>query len=197
MPVFLGINVLGWQKNNPNKAQVSSNIFNQFPTLQEVGSETTRSPYPEALYASPFNKQVHSILMSLVREAALKFPGVDGIALNLRLSNREILGYSEAARAASIIDIETDPLDLNLSNVANLVTTAPTQEWIAWRRGKVSSLLRDISNLYRKASKGKQVIVSGSADYYAQQDFNDLRTSQDWRLWLHSGLADHVLLEGR
>jgi peroxiredoxin len=195
VPVYIGMDVLGWQKTQPeNKA---AGVFGKLPQLQEISKGAAQSARPEALYASPFNPEVRSIVTALVKEIATKFPEASGLVLDVRLSGGEILGYSEAARAASILEKSIDPIDLNISNAANAIIDAPVREWIEWRRGAISNFVKAMTDTYHKSRPGSQVFASGYADYYSQRAFNDYRSSQDWMGWLSGSAVDGVLLEGR
>ena len=57
--------------------------------------------------------------------------------------------------------------------------------------------LGELRASYTKANPQGRVLVWGTADYYNNQEFNDLRSGQDWKGWLQAKLADGVLLEGR
>lgn len=195
VPVYLGVDVLRWQKSYLKQtAQSASSIFNKFPEWQEVSRNSSSPPDTDAFYASPFNTQVRIAVTSLVQELAQKFPEATGLALNLRLSRGDILGFSEAARAASIGDVSIDPIDLNLTGEG---ITPSKQQWIEWRNGVMASLLKTLRETYRQVKKDGVVIISGYADYYVQQTFSDVRSNQDWMAWLSAGLTDGVLLEGR
>lgn len=198
VPIYLGVNVLGWQKSKSKQNyRGTPGIFSRFPHLQETSAARTYASPTEALYASPFNKQVRTILISLIKELGTKFPEASGLVLDLRLSDHEILGYSDSARAAAIIDLGSDPIDLNLSTASTIATNDPMRQWIRWRLNRMANLLADLKKTYRDSRKDSQVLISGRANYYAEHDYNDLRMSQDWASWLQSGLADGAFVEGR
>src|SRR5690606_28778459 len=101
IPVYFGVDVLTWGKNREN----TTNIFNKISTIQAINKEFTRSDNADALYASPFNKKTGIIMIALLKELATKFPTANGVALNMHLSRQETLGFSDAARIASIKEI--------------------------------------------------------------------------------------------
>ena len=197
VPVYLAIDALAWQKDGLETDPPKDGIFAQHPDWREMRQQGVRPQAPEAFYASPWKPEVRQALGALLDEIGTKFPDAAGIVLNLRLSDREILGFSDAARLASIRDAGFDPFDLNLQNRASEENNALVQQWRAWKRGEMSALLQELRAAYRKAQPQDRVLAWGTADYYERQEANDLRSSQDWRGWLKTGAADGVLLEGR
>ena len=197
VPVYLAIDALAWQKDDLETEPPTSGIFAAHPDWRETRQQGVHPQTPAAFYASPWKSEVRQTLGDLLTEIGTKFPEAAGIVLNLRLSDREILGFSDAARLASIRDLGFDPFDLNLQNRASEENNTLVQQWRAWKREQMSALLQELRAAYRKAQPQGRVLAWGTADYYERQEANDLRSSQDWRGWLKTGAADAVLLEGR
>ena len=195
--VYLSVDALAWQKNDLAAEPPTSGIFAQYPAWRETRQQGVAPQTPEAFYASPWHPEVRSALKQLMSEIGQKFPDAAGVVLNLRLSEREITGFSDAARLASIRDLGLDPFDLNLQNRADEQNNELVQSWRAWKREQMAGLLKELRAAYIEANPSGRVLVWGTADYYDRQEFNDLRSGQDWRGWLQNKLADGVLLEGR
>ena len=197
VPVYLSIDVLAWQKSDLTADPPTVGIFAQHPDWRETRQQGVQPQTPEAFYASPWQPEVRGALLDLISEIGRKFPEATGLVLNLRLSDREILGFSEAARLASIRDLGLDPFDLNMRNRADDDNNALVEKWRSWRLAQISALLKELRATYVKACPSGRVLTFGTADYYDRQEFNDLRSSQDWRGWLEAKVADGVLLAGR
>ena len=124
VPVYLGVDVLGWQKND-ERAQwpttKNSGIFDRAPELQEINRDFATAPPRGTLYASPFNPKVRSAMTSLTKEIAQQFPTAQGVVFDVRLSREEIVGYSGAARVAAMKELKFDPLDLGLQDRKSVV----------------------------------------------------------------------------
>ncbi len=191
---FTVFDALTWQSTSLN---VPGSIFGPNAELRELNNQNEDSSRPDAFYASPFNPEVKKILVKQVDEIARKFPEASGLVLDLHLSDRDILGYSETARAEAIKELGLDPIDLGLSNRANTILDGPVREWVNWRKAKMLDLVKTLAATYRKAHPGGKVMIMGEADYYSQTEFNDLRTGQDWKAWAQSGAVDGVFLRGR
>jgi hypothetical protein len=196
VPIYLGLDLLAWHKSR--FGQILKNelgIFAKLPDWQELYSPTLERT-PEALYASPFNPKVRTALISLVTEIAAKFPQASGIVINCHLSNRGLLGFSEAARVASVVELGIDPIDLDIT--ARVIDRPGNlNRWLEWRREQMASLLKAARDAYQQGHKTGQVIFNGTTGYYEVQALNDVRMTQDWRFWLNTGVADTVFIEGR
>lgn len=195
IPVYLSLNLLAWQTEKLDDPKAG--IFGQkeYAAWREQRAEGVLAQQPEAVFASPFHAPVHEALAKLVAEIGRKFPTA-GIVLDARLSEREILGFSENARAASILDNGLDPIDLNLQNRADDANTALVTDWIRWRKTQIAALLKTVRENYLAENEGGKVLAWGAASYGARAEFNDLRRAQDWRQWRRLGLIDGVLLCG-
>ncbi len=197
VPVYLSVDALAWQKNNVETEPPVSGIFADHPDWRETRQQGVQPQTPNAFYASPWNPEVRAALKQLMTEIGQKFPDAAGVAINLRLSDREITGFSDAARLASIRDLGLDPFDLNLQNRADEQNNALVESWRTWKLEQMAAFLKELRTAYTEANPKGKVLVWGTADYYDRQEFNDLRSGQDWRGWLQDKLADGVLLEGR
>jgi len=151
----------------------------------------------EGCFASPFHEKVRESLKAVVVELAKEFPEAAGLALDVRLSTREILGYSIAAREASILAVQVDPVDLSFEAPADKCMQESIQAWTDWRREAMEAFVKTLVESYRGQKKDGQVLISGFANYYSQGKISHLRSVQDWLSWTASGLASGLLLEGR
>ena len=196
IPVYLSLNILAWQAEKSDGT--SEGIFSakEYSAWREQRAEGVLAQQSEAGFASPFHAPVHKALGKLVAEIGRKFPTA-GIVLDARLSEREILGFSENARAASILDIGLDPIDLNLQNRADQANMQLTVDWIVWRKTQIAALLKTLRESYLAENEGGKVLAWGLASYGTRREFNDLRRAQDWQQWRRLGLIDGVLLCGR
>jgi hypothetical protein len=192
IPVFLGIDALGWRKIGKVKSE--SSLFTKVPTQREIARTTDFETDATEHYASPFNSDVRSAMTKLVGEIALKFPKAAGIAVDLRLSRRSILGYSEAAREASILENGFDPFDVVTQT--KIENQEEFEKWVAWRRNGLTTLLKALVSSYAKGG-GNKVLLSGHASFYDTTSIENLRSAQDWMTWVENGLADGILLEGQ
>lgn len=203
IPVYLGFNVLRWSKPTQQNGEKAVNpntppIFDQLPSWREASRDGLNVSSTEPLFASPFNAEVRERFCDLVKEAAKRFPEASGAVFDLSLSSHEILGYSEGSRAASIVGAGVDPVDLRSlrGNVDDVINT-PTLRWITWRRASFRKFLGQIKSAYQSPNTKRKFFVSGVVDYYADQQFNHLRSTQDWINWSIDGIAEGVILEGR
>ncbi len=192
--IFFALNLLEWQQNKPDSKSVMPWTFAS--DLQETASSMPTTNDGEALYASPFQPEVRSLLVQLVKEVAEKFPDAAGAVLDLHLSRTKIMGYSETSRAASIRSIGVDPTDLNLFGGLGVAVTPSVRQWITWRSNILNSLLGDLSKSYRRSNPNGRILTYGVADFNAEQDFNSLRSGQDWQSWLQAASVDAILVEG-
>lgn len=197
IPVYLSIDALAWQKGALVTGPPLRGVFAAHPNWREIRQQGVEPQAPDAFYASPWNHEVRDSLKALVEEVGHKFPDAAGVVLNLRLSDREILGFSDAARLASIRDLGLDPFDLNLQNRADEENNKDVQTWRTWKRDQLSEFGGELREAYLRGRPGGRVLAWGVADYYERQEFSDLRSAQDWRGWLNSHIVDGVLLEGR
>ena len=196
IPVYLSLNILAWQAEKPDGTSEGIFTAKEYSAWREQRAEGVLAQQTEAGFASPFHAPVHEALGKLVAEIGRKFPTA-GIVLDARLSEREILGFSENARASSILDIGLDPIDLNLQNRADQANTQLTVDWIVWRKTQIAALLKTLRESYLAENEGGKVLAWGMASYGTRREFNDLRRAQDWQQWRRLGLVDGVLLCGR
>lgn len=188
VPVYLGIDPLGWQKD----AQRQGGVLQRRPDLQE-SSYTGNS----AVTPSPFHPEVRGELKALVQELGQRFPEAAGLAIDLRMSERSIHGFSIAARSQFIARHQLDPLDFRLDNIAGLRLNPTLRSWVDWRRNQLSALFADLARSYKTQRPSGKVFTSGYAEYYVDPDFHHVRTGQEWLRWLSHPEVDGVLLEGR
>ncbi len=197
VPIYLAVDALAWQKTDLKTDPPTSGLFAQHPQWRETRQQGVQPQTPSAFYASLWHEKVRYSLRALMSEIGTKFPEAAGVVVNLQLSDREIIGFSDAARSASIGALGLDPFDLNLQNRIDDENNIEVQRWRAWKCEQLANFGRELRDSYLRALPNGRVLAWGMADYYARQEFNDLRASQDWRGWLQAKVVDGVLLEGR
>lgn len=193
IPVYLGLDVLAWQKSD---IADRDGIISRRPELEELTTYGASYVPKDARFASPFHKDVRQSLGALVEELAARFPEAAGIVLDARFSDQQINGFGLAARAQFARKSSLDPLDFELDNIANLDLNPVLRQWVEWRRDGLANFVGELADIYRRKANGK-VLLSGSAEYYVNRDFHDVRTAQDWLGWARGGRFEGVLLEGR
>ncbi len=209
----MSFSLLGWHKRRQSGPQRTStpatqdndHIFVQHPAWQEINRDKSQAPDAGVLYASPFNPEVRQALKELMSEAAYKFTTISGLALDVRLDDREILGYSEAAREAAILSMQTDPIDITPRISRDNANNDLRTHWILKRTEAMNHFAFALRGSYLEAraqtppGPGGRVLMNGRGDYYAQGIplGNDLRLNQNWQEWIGFGVADGILLEGR
>lgn len=200
-PVYLGLDVLAWQKSDVDS---KDGLLMKRVDLQEVGYLTSPAHHPEARYASPFHPEVQDAVGQLVQELATRFPEAAGVALDVRLTNRDVSGFNETARSLFVQAERRDVADIVMDNTVEMKIDDTARKWIAWRRKQLGGLVTSLAQQYktrRGSSDSGKVLVSGYADYYVNPEFSALRTGQDWQDWAggvsSAGAIDGVLLEGR
>lgn len=160
--------------------------------LKEDYKDDIYSQKVEVQYISPFTKEGRSFVLS-----GLQNIKVDRLVLGFELSEINILGYSDGARVSSIEELGIDPVDLDITNVSNTLMGDSEKRWVDWRKEKMKTLLVELAQTYKKSNPNGKVMILGKVDYYGQQEFNDLRSLQDWLTWAQSGAVDGVFLEGK
>lgn len=194
VPVYLGLDLLAWQKTGVDRPQ---GLFQRHPQLEELNQYGFADPRPEARYASPSRPETRRALAELLGELAERFPEAAGVVLDVRYSEREIYGFHPLARADFARKHGLDPIDFGLDNIAGLRLNPTLRAWMDARRDGLRRLTVELADNYRKRRAGGRVWINGYAEYYTDRDFHDVRTAQDWLGWLGTGRFDGVLLEGR
>ncbi len=194
VPVYLGLDVLAWQKTGVERPQ---GLFQRHPRLEELNQYGFADPRPEARYASPSHPETRRALADLLSELAERFPEAAGVVLDVRYSEREIYGFHPLARAEFARKHGLDPIDFGLDNIAGLRLNPVLRAWVDARRDALRRLAVELADHYRKRRTGGRVWINGYAEYYTDRDFHDVRTAQDWYAWLGTGRFDGVFLEGR
>jgi len=191
LKVYGALDCLCWAKPGTPPAQTP---FAARPDLQELNRGRVCGGVEANRYASPFHPEVAAALTDLVRETAAKYPLLDGLLLECRLSTQEYLAYSDAARVAFIRAQHRDPLDLSFY---------PRDEkgrevlfgFICWRLEAVSSLIGQLSAAFREVNPHGQVAAKGFASLYRGQTGQQYAPAEDWLKWIDSGSIDELLLE--
>jgi hypothetical protein len=167
-------------------------ILGKSPELAERSSQGDFGPADGGKYASVFHPRVRSALRELVRELAVKHPDLDGLVLRCRLPSNVLLGYSEAARVASIRARQIDPVDiLPGPGAAGKVHG----EWAEWRIGQATQLVVELSGVFKEALPKARVAVLGTANLQRLSAVSRNNLLEDWLGWAETGGIQEVLLE--
>jgi len=190
IPVYLSVNVLGWAEGQNN-----GSIFKTYPDLQEIGQDPSEAT--EVTYASPFNRAVWTIMDAVLLEIGRKFPEATGVLLDLHLSRTEVLGFSKAARSASIRAISVDPVDVLPKGQVSISATDRLKKWIDWRKNVIALMFTSLRDSYHAGNPNGKLYAFGTVDYYVAGFVNDMRLSQNWLTWADEGVVDGILLGGQ
>lgn len=188
--VYASLDCLHWVESPPNGADP----FLKHPALAERDYFGTFGRANQGKYASPFNPQVREELERLVAKIA-KYPQVKGIVLRCELPlGAPILGYSEAARADSLAALDIDPAQVILS-VPSQPYVSQAEDWIMWRRFRVSQLVDKLAQTFKKENPKGRVIVVGNARWGQLKLGKQNTTLADWPAWSLSPAVNEVMLE--
>jgi len=168
-------------------------LFVKFPALQELNMEFSCDEAREGKFASPFHPQVWQMLIALGREIGRQYPPLNGLLIQCRLSLHDLLGYSEAARAAYIRAYQVDPVDLD-EKIRDVKNPAAIGHWASWRRRTIADLVGAVSRAFRSVNPRGHVAARGIAPYYQFSPARRNMTRQDWLEWAIAGHIDEVLL---
>jgi uncharacterized lipoprotein YddW (UPF0748 family) len=198
IPVYFALNMLTWEKlKRGGHVDRSPVVFQKYPEWQEVNKAGGKAAFPEGQIASPWHPDVQTTLKSLLKEIAQKFPEASGLMVDYRLAFNEILGYSKAAREASIGAIDIDPTSLNFAAKDDALNSERIHKWKLWRRDTMAELLKSTLAEYQSVQPLDTIILSGEADSYATITYDySITKMQDWKHWVSLGLAHTVMLDG-
>lgn len=170
-------------------------IFVKSPALQELNMEFSCREASEGKVASPFHPQVWQMLIALAQAIGRQYPPLNGLLIQCRLSLRDLLGYSEAARAAYIRAYQVDPVDLD-ERLRDVKNPASIGHWANWRRRTITNLVGAVSRAFRSTNPQAHVAARGIAPYYSKVFSPAQRNMarQDWLEWAIAGHVDEVLL---
>ncbi|MCS6862091.1 MAG: family 10 glycosylhydrolase [Abditibacteriales bacterium] len=191
--VVYGIaDLLRWAAPNTPK---EDDPFTRYPEWLEVNIENACNQAHDGKFASPFHPQVWQALIALAQALARQYPPLHGLLIQCRLSLRDLLGYSEAARAAYIRAYQVDPVDLDQS-LRDSKNPVSIGHWAVWRRRVITDLVGAVSRTFRAGRVQARVAVRGIAPYYSKvfSPTQRLMARQDWLEWLNAGHADEVIL---
>lgn len=187
---YAALDVLQWVRPG---AGAEKDAVTAHPELQELNLTFTCSRIEEGKFASPLSPAVREALVALVKDLGVHYPSLEGLLLNCRLSNGEVLGYSEAARVAYIRAKSIDPIDIILGGDEEEEQYA--REWYNWRIEQVASLVGELRKAFKASHPDGKVAVLGSANFYRRKLGLRNKTLQDWLNWFLSGHVDEVLLD--
>ncbi len=190
LKVYAGMDLLRWWL--PWTAD--PNPFESHPGLQELNSDLSCEGDEPARYASPWSPVVRASLRALMRELGARYPDLDGLYVECRLSRYVYLGFSDDARVAYIRAARVDPIDIPVFGVLES-KHPPLKAWMEWRKEYMTQFLGSVTSAWRETAPDKPVIARAAA---AQATFR-LRyqsySCQDWVRWILSGAVNSLTLD--
>jgi hypothetical protein len=196
IPVYFAVNMLTWDKVG-NSLGTSPGVFQKHPEWREVNRSGDNAAQPEGQLASPWHPEVKATLEALLKEIAQKFPEASGLMVDCRLAFNDTLGFSKAARTASMAATQLDPASLDLAAKDDPLNVERIQAWKQWRRDTLAELLKSALTQYQSIQSQDTIILCGEADSYAARSYDySITKMQDWRHWVSLGLAHTVMLDG-
>jgi len=192
--VYAMVEALRWaEPGTPPEAD----LFVRRPDLQERSGTLACGFGSEGKFASPFHPEVRQLLTDLVDEIGQKYPGLAGLLLDCRLSLREFLSYSPAARIGFIRAYHRDPMDVRLNPHSERGWKA-LSDLQRWRITEVARLVGDLAAAFRQRQPAGRVVARGFSNYYRWTTGGVPNwVCQDWLNWAAAGRVDEVLLEAR
>jgi len=148
------------------------------------------------LFLEPGNENVRDYLVSIAGEITKKYPGFDGLHLDY-VRYPSAVPFIPGSRFDSH-GISYGYGDINVENFKeatglDIKTMKPSREnykkWDDWRRSRVTSLVREISEHVRAISPGLEI----SCTIVPSIERTYLVTFQDWTRWLREGLINYVV----
>lgn len=147
------------------------------------------------LYLDPASLAVRQTLVSTFRDLLLRYPSLDGLHLDY-IRHPDVLPFIPGSRFGVGLDfgygaesrgryrLETGNPDPIEDTADGIVRGA--NQWDAWRRAQVTTLVEEIGVESRAARPG--LVVSAAVIAYVDRAY--LSLAQDWRGWLESGALD-------
>ena len=150
------------------------------------------------LYLDPALPSVREYLLATYLDLVTRYPELDGLHLDYirhpgvlpfspgsRFGVGLEFGYGETSRARYRAETgNPDPIE-----GAAPGTVRAANEWDAWRRQQLTSLVEQIAAVTRAARPG--LVVSAAVIPFVDRAY--LSLAQDWRRWLESGALDLAL----
>ena len=99
-------------------------------------------------FASPWSGEVQDALRGLLTKLATDYPDLDGLYVAWSLSLDTYLGFSDAARVASILALGVDPVDFPRWGPMGTEPASVTA-WLEWRLSSFREILGEIREAFR------------------------------------------------
>ncbi len=148
-----------------------------------------------AVWIDPAAPGVAPRLAETFAELAARYPELDGLHLDY-IRYPGVLPFAPGSRFGVGLDMgHGAPTRERFRQETGLVAPSPpdrlghANRWDAWRRDKVTELVRAISDGARAARPGIEI----SAAVWAHADRAYLSIGQDWRRWLEDDLLDFAV----
>jgi hypothetical protein len=189
MRVYAGMNLLRWwgpESTDPNPLETRSDLV-------ELDSHLACRCVEEGVFASPWSRAVQDALRGLLTKLATDYPDLDGLYVEWRLSMSSGMGYSDAARAASLRAVGVDPVDVPLFGDPDEI--APLKAWFEWRLSSFRELLGEMRGAFRTASGGKPMLCRVTCGVGAWKLRYRAISAQDWLEWRFHSVVDDLVLE--
>jgi uncharacterized lipoprotein YddW (UPF0748 family) len=187
-----GFRVIPWFEYGlmtlPNSELV--NLHPEWFTRDERGSFTRlrknnegRLVEDEHIWLNPCRSEVIQFMSDLIGEFIQKYPSVHGIQLDDHFGMPKEMGY----------DVFTTNLyrqDTGSRRVPKNESQADWSEWVDWRVGKVTGLMRTISTTVKSINKDYLVSLSPNP-----QDFSRRNYMANWTAWEKERLIDELIVQ--
>ncbi len=191
--VYAHVDCLQWSL--PGTPEVDDLLL-RFPELAERNRGEECGQPLDGKYASPFQPRVRECLAELVGEIALRYPELDGLLLECRLSETALLGFSKGTRAAYIRVRQRDPLDVVRAGGSPEDQKA-YMEWSDWRKAQVGTLIQELRAQFRVRNKKAAIATVGDPLWYRRGFVFQHASLEDWLGWAVNGSIDEVAFRCR
>jgi uncharacterized lipoprotein YddW (UPF0748 family) len=148
----------------------------------------------EGLYVSPIPTEAQIYAARLVEELASKY-AIDGLHLDYARYPNELFDYSpralaefRATKVRELTDRERQRLDRAAASDPFAWTTMFPEGWSAFRRDRLTSLVRRLRDAAKKARPA--IVVSAAVGPNAGEARS--RRLQDWSAWAAAGVVDAI-----
>ncbi len=177
--------LIAWTGSRPPKAP--NHIVNAHPDwLQRDRSgrnSAAQTEQVEGLFLQPSHPEVRAHLKRVYADVATRYD-LDGIHLDyIRYPCAE---YDFSRQAVGQFNRWRLGRPVSMASQVPSRSTSQAEQWQAWRRGQVTSLVQEIAAEVRKARPG----IGVTAAVFANIEDACLERGQDWPVWLREGLID-------
>jgi hypothetical protein len=190
--VYAGMDLLRWV----DPLSSDPNLLEARPGLVEMDVGAMCNPRAAAGggFASPWSGEVRDALRGLLTKLATDYPDLDGLYVAWSLSLDTYMGFSDAARAASILAVGVDPVDFASWGPVDS-EPAPVTAWIEWRLSSFREILGEIREAFRTASGGKPMLARAICGVGTWKPRYRAASCQDWLEWRFHSVVDDLVLE--